>query len=1015
MVKQLTGPGVSADRAEELKDGERIAREQPLFPGHYWKARKAIKDDGIPKGCVLLLKRIKKVDDHPHAVELAGHPLLHPTTTFRFMVHDFLDRFEPEPDGLEIRRKELADLQAEVTEEQQRLIYVTTDPRALLEELRERPALPAPKDRDHEDKDLPTSKFDFDAGLPGEGFRPSTEIAALANSGRPDLLRRQAENQAIAAKTRADMITRQTTAIATAVGKMTPFYKEMGAVALAQSQDALAIYGKLKSGLASLALYTGEKVELIKVRDGEAASPETKIALFQGVVFMDEESLIRVNEGGAEIGDFESFVDQLKADDALLERLLPVERGIVAMRYCHEAKERKGTDPLVAAALDAENEKVFFIIKSGDRVHIARAEELSDLDRLFPTQSDFDDPFKHRGFRFEGIESERITVKDLEFSEARERFDALVLHYRRVMIFLAGIMDRDRDVFGEVAAIRGKSGLSLLALPLQVEAFQMVSDEEFALGTGRPDFWEWVDQKNALARSGSRVICNWDKLLTTETAPYIVVETGGRHSYSYQRYKPKNDFDVVIARREGEGIIVECPVEGGVRVDREFNASVNLSKFEATSTFAYLVLDAVRPEEIDHYIRRREGRRGYIKYVTILLEAKRIIEADLKHETLLRRYLVDAVQAGGVQLPGAEDGDAVSTVIRQWRAAHRGAPTPALDLAANGREITSMLDQLWVLAGKGRDRAAAAEQVCRVEDRQPLRLSLSGRNRLYLYATSTTSEIEELLGPHQWVTRLTLEELKTKVTVVDRRLVRMAKVDPKETVLREWDGVEKWIDREFFHDLEPAQVSNLRLLGSEAARRAALWLAPRDDVKFDVLLSKVKADTYSRSKRRSISHGSIFFPLFVGRTTRIDQRWNPKEDKYTKTTEHDFYVGGVQVSSVDAIYLQATDDQRKKVRKWFREYYANPDDAVKSLGRDVGYISIVRVRHAPEIVRRGDLDANSFSSGWAGKPGKDMDAGARAFLERVKKAGAYGSADSAEIILRFDDAGAEVYRHLSGR
>jgi hypothetical protein len=1022
-VKALPNPDQQGERV--LEDGEYLARTQPLDPGHYWKAKKAIRkgldENGIPAGCVLLLQRIKRVDDKPHAVELAGHPLLHPESTFEFLVHDFLNKFDPEPNGAAIRAREMGELRAKIDEQQRQLLDFTSSPAAMIEELRKNPRLEAPEERRRDDRLLPTAPFDFAAGLPGRDFRPSTSIAALAD-GRDqeevDLFRRQAENQAILAKKRAELIQERTTAIAKTVQQLTPFYEEQGAVALAQSQDALDIYHKLRHGLATLGLYTGKDVELTEVRTGAAAAIDEPVHILQALMFMDEESLINTKSGGADFSNVPEFVELLKSDDALLERLIPYRRGIVAMRYRREDKEYGGGES--AAYRNAEwnekNTKCFLIVRSGERVHLVHS-SLEKMSRMFPTQSDLDQPFTKSGF-WHGVDSERITVEDVKFSEARSKFDDLVLHYRRLLILIAGLYDRERHVLGDIAALSGKTGLALLSLSMQEAVFRPISDEEFALGAGRPDFYDWLAEKNAIAQSGSRLLCNWYTLMTSKSAPGAVTSHSSRdREYDTFRYKPAKEFEVVVAHRDG-GLVVECAVSGysySTHSDREFRARVDVDEWTRSGSergaFGFLCLDDVTPEEINYYIYTRHERSGYLKYIDLLLAARAAAEADLAHEAPLRRRLIDALQQGGLRVHGAEDSAAVSTVIRHWRAAHRGRPVPLAGEPDYDTEVNSMAKQLWVLAGQGRDRQKVAAEIAAAEGRQPLRLALSGRTKLYLYATATAEEREDLLGPPPWVVRLTLDELKTKVTVSDRRHVILPKLDAKEEVLHEWPGAAEWIEPRRFHDLSYEEVRALRNIGSVAEARIVRWLSPRSDQRFDEALAVVKADSRSRT-HGIINHGYLFVPLLVARHSHEEQVAFDYVTRRAKTElVHKFYVGGLVIRAVDALHRAGTPDQRKKIVAWFRDWYQEPSKAVKGLGSGafLGFVPVDQFGSLKELTGREFVEVGERR----GK--RTWDADRSALLQTVKdRSSGYSIKNaSAEPVLAFGEAAAKAYTLLS--
>lgn len=1008
---------VPVQQDEKTLDGERVEKYQPLYPGHYWKAKKNVKmhddDDRIPAGCVLLLQRIKKVADVPHTVQLKGHPLLHSAGSyFEFLVHDFLNKFDPEPRGAEIRAQEMRDIQAKIDEQQRDLLNFQSNPAALLAEIRKHPALPAPDRVERNvEKQLPTVAYDFKAGLPNANFRPSSALADIASSDM-ELLRRQAENQAIIAKKRAELIKDKTTAIANTVSQLTPFYEEQGAAALAQSHDALEIYYKLKSGLATLGLYTGDDVEVVPVREGVGAPADESIHIMQALLFMDEESLINVEEGGADVRAFPEFVKQLKKDDKLLKRLLPYNRCIVAMRYVKDMKDYG--DALLSMVMNEKNSGCFLIIRNGENVNIVLS-SLEKLERLFPRQKDFDRPFK-KSWHFDGIESERITIEDVKFSEARSEFDELVLHYRRILILLAGLYDRERAVIGEITALTGKIGLAMLSLPMQQAIFTAVSDEERALATGRPTFYAWLEEKNARTQPGSRVLCRWKTLMTAQTCPGAVTEVYGRErSHVEVRYKPVKEYGVAIAYARGAALRVRVAVKGEswrsreVKM-REFDAQVDLTKFRSEGRLGYICLDTVTVEEINYYIYSRQDRREYVKYVPLLMEARRELERDAVQESSMRVELLSALTAAKIfdDITATEQApNLINEVVRQWRASQRGASVPA----KTGKEFRdayrSMLDQLWVLAGKGRDRQKVAEKICLDEGRKPLRLVLTGNSKLYLYATSSKEEQEEILGPHKWICRLTLEERKTQVSVSERKQVLLRKGDPRETVLSEWDEAAQWVEPMMEHTLSYEEVKSIREIGRVALARAERWLAKVKDGAFSVALEAVRADTRARSKRW-ISHSSIFFPLCVARRTTFEEFYldYPKSTKRDKRERHSFFVGGLLLSTPDALYARGTAEQKKQVVQWFRDYYSNPKSAIERLDGKPTFVQM-ELNQLPDLtsdfVNGGEFrNASNKLKGWS----KDQ----QEFLKSVKER--HYSSDkevSAQMVIKFDEDAKKIY------
>lgn len=970
---------------------ERIERHQVLRPGLYWRARNDIydADDGtgelvVPKGQVLLLRRIKTVDDKPHHVEMQGHPLSS-YTSHAYLIDDFLANFDFEENGPAVRAAEMQAVRTEIEDKQKELLEFQSSPAKLLELVREAPALKDESEKTRRrrsrsgesstDVALPETTFDFEAGLPDGSIRPSTSIvdaAAAAGSGAvsAERLNRQLNNQAILAKRRADWILAKTGEIAETAKKLTPFFEEQGAAALASAEDALEVFKKLTDGLHSLGLYTGKEVSVTPVReDGEEASPEEPITVMQAKLFMDEESLIHVHEGGADFKHFDDFVQVLKTDDAMLQRIAPAPRCVVAMQFTRESRDYEGTDDRTREAMNLENQKFFLVVRNGSRVSLVRS-SIEFTDRLFPSASDLERPFK-KGF-FSGIESERITIDDIQYADAKSRYDRIILHYRKLLIMLAGLIDREPEVIGRPAALADRSGLSLLSLPMQEACFRYISDEENALTLDRKSFREWVREKNKATQSGSRIMANWFTLMTSYSAPGAVKAESHRHgARDYFAYKPSHDYGVVIVSKVLDDLQVKVAVAGtswgrdGMK-ERAFDATVSLGLFQRHGSdhgnFGYLCMDDVTLEEINHYIYTRNDRHDYIKYVPLLIEARNAIQADLEQEAPLRSKMAAAMVEGKVCASEASAQTILNEVIRQWRAAHRGRRVPSPGESDWDREMKSMLDQAWILAGFGRDRKTVAEELCREEGREPLRLVLSGKNRLYLYATSTDKERCDTLGKHPWVTRITLDELKTKVSVVDRRQVMLKKDLASETTLASWPTEADWVDLKPGFELPYEEVLNLDRLPEIAAARIESWLTPKDDLTLESGIILARNDTRARSSGR-VTHGNLFIPAGILQIEITEEVWRGFDEKKLKKTRYEYRAFGFCLTPFEALYLSASSDsQREEVVRRFASLYQNPESNVKRFKSDTRVSMVtLKIDAVPGLTGKEIVDGEHFN------------------------------------------------------
>ena len=113
-----------------------LARFQTLQAGQYWRALENVPEEGIDAGMVLLIQSLRVVDDKPHTVVLRPHPLKFGKSVYleipkegggtrrtwfqydehRFLLDDFLARFEFEPDHQKIRNTEVQAVQSRISE-----------------------------------------------------------------------------------------------------------------------------------------------------------------------------------------------------------------------------------------------------------------------------------------------------------------------------------------------------------------------------------------------------------------------------------------------------------------------------------------------------------------------------------------------------------------------------------------------------------------------------------------------------------------------------------------------------------------------------------------------------------------------------------------------------------------------------------------------------------------------------------------------------------------------------------
>lgn len=118
-------------------------------------------------------------------------------------------------------------------------------------------------------------------------------------------------------------------------------------------------------------LYAGLTEEVVQLKDGNPATNDTKVSLFQRRHYMDEECLVNYAAGGMEFKDVKAFDRWLIRKDNL-SRILPLERCVVAFRVRRYDKHYKIDSIAAYVTMWYEQEaarKTYIYIRNGEQVY----------------------------------------------------------------------------------------------------------------------------------------------------------------------------------------------------------------------------------------------------------------------------------------------------------------------------------------------------------------------------------------------------------------------------------------------------------------------------------------------------------------------------------------------------------------------------------------------------------------------------------------------------------------------
>ncbi len=915
---------------------EKIERFQALEPGAYWRAKIKIETLDVEQGLVLLLLDVQDYDGKPHTVVLRYHPL-DGEGEYRMLVQDFLVSFEPAPNGEEVRAREMAAVQKEITDLQNELLEGQRNPALLAEdiekglrELVEKPAGGRKKAEQQEAiEKAVTLPWHLHADL-------GTVLSNQPTKGSVQALRQLAEREAKIAEVKAEWITGRTELIAEKLGALAPFFAEKSAVALARTRAVRQYAEDIIKGLASLDLYIGKGVEVETVAEGKVAPASEKLAVMQRKLFVDEEVSAWADvSADFDVSDLDTFDKLLKSNASLRDQIFSTQRCVVSMAV--RRRDLNYGDLWTSYQMNQANKRVFLMIRNGENIYrVYSAQPTHEFSkRLFPTTDEFNQLFC-------GIDGEKITFRDVRFTEKSAKSDDLALHYKRFLVLLAGL-DHRLTLFGEF--YDRSEATRFISKAFQKRYFQFIADDERSrlLGENRPDVFAWAKEKNAYLQSGSRVLCYYPHLLNSKTAPSCFTYSSYNNS-ARAVASPTVDHEVRIAYRDGSEICVDVEVQRESAEWRDlarpkFNARVSLAKAgdgDCAFDFPFLCLDAVQPEELEFYVHSRENRTHHVDFMRIFKITAAHLRQERQTERPSREYLRQALLEASLTDSGAVD-KIIEDSVRAWRCANRGKPLTSVD---DKTALDPLLNHLYSRLRRGGDYAQRIEAFVTQNHHVPLKAVLTGKNRLALYVEVPPAERDETLLPWRWVRLLSLGLQKNGLSENSDRLVwlREGMADAKETEIMRWPALDGWIN-EGPEPLSPSLLPKaLEIIRSGVPRVAETFIREGHGIPEDMfnnLLAQLRQQLRS-SRSRYVPDVTLSVPVGA----YVSQE----------------YAGGalaflvVREEAHSWLYHFGNKEQRERVAQVFIGMFKNRDAAQKRL----------RSRFAPDLRVRSGLPRDTF-------------------------------------------------------
>lgn len=370
--------------------------------------------------------------------------------------------------------------------------------------------------------------------------------------------------------------------------------------------------------IGAIEMYLGIYQDVVCIREGMPATPDTPISLRQQILFMDEEAgdvRPRGDHWGIDWRNVEDF-DAWVAKPTNTARLLPEPRGAVLIRPSRQRRSYSD-NPWVNAMIAEGNHYCYLLVRNGEQLYRIWLDAKLSVDRLFPSMDEF--------------EKLRQSKWDWDGRKAKDK----EMGYKENLLLIQGLIDRTQ-VFAPIAA-----HIKLSDPDTYQNLLVLIRDDEAALTDGRPTFREWQQEINRHIKRGSRVILAWGRdwvnrkdytdrfLRDTKTlydlpdsGLYTVEEAESSSIYYNEREQYPNGRKPVL-------VIKYLPDTSTYNYEERKN---RLSFTIYPSDSFILNYDGVGLDDLEFYLNCRLYRGDYLQLIPLLWQLREERLAEIEQE-----------------------------------------------------------------------------------------------------------------------------------------------------------------------------------------------------------------------------------------------------------------------------------------------------------------------------------------------------------------------------------------------
>jgi len=608
----------------------------------------------------LLVLEVRIHDGDIHSVHLARHPSWEEggwrrMEPIKLLTADFFRDYVPEADSVALARREeeIARLMGAISEkaamissgpDRSTLLDLTDqirreDERKAYDSWRQKEVSRiADTVRDHRERQAKIEALPdrIPASEPVSGMLP----AALLPSGDALAVQARIEEEVLVMRASGKWISAASEEMTASMSVVAAFQTEKVTAVSSGVADKMSQAERMLKNVRTMKLFLGEGMEVEVLSTGNSAPSAEPLHLMQRMLYLDEELYIADRfEEGFTGDDFADLPELLSANPDLVKRMLPHQRCVAITKARRHARpfQWSGDGSLGDAVRgvferlrqEEADSAIQILIRDGENVRMVIADqETSAATRLFPSKAEIDGIYRGSG-------GHEITPHDIEYSDHRNAHDSRALFYKRFLIILWGLHERE-DAFGDFMA----KGMNWLHESIANDCFVFIHDEENVLGSGRKPVGTFISDANSRIRPGSTVLIRTRSAVTPDTAPTIFKD--GNHSNNFrsdQIRRPVNPYEVVQVTRRGNEIVATIPT--GKRWEyNEGKAPQNTPVILVSSSGQHaegiLCLDDVMADDLRIYAQSRIARETYLDWLDMFHRAIPVLEErDLRDKPAL--------------------------------------------------------------------------------------------------------------------------------------------------------------------------------------------------------------------------------------------------------------------------------------------------------------------------------------------------------------------------------------------